>query len=106
MVTPHLGVPSVSLFVCLILEFTVIFGFHWLTLGSRLSDVSRPVSFAGEAVARLIMGIPRRFRWVTFLVSKKALRQSRVWGKPSLLCFLLIRFCFLISYVAFSREHG
>ncbi|KAF3550910.1 hypothetical protein DY000_02007494 [Brassica cretica] len=46
----------------------------------RTIDVSRPVSFAGEAVARLIMGIPRRFRWVTFLVSKKALRQSRVWG--------------------------
>ncbi|KAH0867573.1 hypothetical protein HID58_074595, partial [Brassica napus] len=43
-------------------------------------DVSRPVSFAGEAVAKLIMGVPRRFRWVTFLVSKEALRHSRVWG--------------------------
>ncbi|KAF2583226.1 hypothetical protein F2Q68_00004437 [Brassica cretica] len=33
----------------------------------RTVDVSRPVSFAGEVVAKLIMGIPRRFRWVTFL---------------------------------------
>ncbi|KAG2255422.1 hypothetical protein Bca52824_074716 [Brassica carinata] len=31
----------------------------------RIVDVSRPVSFAGEAVAKLIMGIPRRFRNVT-----------------------------------------
>ncbi|KAF3557670.1 hypothetical protein F2Q69_00012703 [Brassica cretica] len=45
-------------------------------------DVSRPVSFAGEAVAKLVVGIPRRFRWVTFLVSREALRHSRVWGKP------------------------
>ncbi|KAF3580423.1 hypothetical protein DY000_02030819 [Brassica cretica] len=43
-------------------------------------DVSRPVSFAGEAVAKLVVGIPRRFRWVTFLVSREALRHSRVWG--------------------------
>uniref|UniRef100_A0A0D3BGW9 Uncharacterized protein n=1 Tax=Brassica oleracea var. oleracea TaxID=109376 RepID=A0A0D3BGW9_BRAOL len=45
----------------------------------RTVDVSRPVSFAGEAVAKLIMGIPRRFRWVTFLVSRESLRHSRVW---------------------------
>ncbi|KAL0758617.1 hypothetical protein Bca101_074767 [Brassica carinata] len=44
------------------------------------ADVSRPVSFAGEAVAKLIMGIPRRFLWVTFLVSREALRHSCVWG--------------------------
>ncbi|KAF2616080.1 hypothetical protein F2Q70_00011310 [Brassica cretica] len=36
----------------------------------RTVDVSRPVSFAGEVVAKLIMGIPRRFRWVTFLPAK------------------------------------
>ncbi|CDY36203.1 BnaAnng04490D [Brassica napus] len=42
------------------------------------------VSFAGEAVAKLIMGIPRRFCWVTFLLSREALRHSRVWGTPSL----------------------
>uniref|UniRef100_A0A0D2ZS82 Uncharacterized protein n=1 Tax=Brassica oleracea var. oleracea TaxID=109376 RepID=A0A0D2ZS82_BRAOL len=46
----------------------------------RTVYVSRPVSFAGEAVAKLIMGIPRRFRWVTFLVSREALRHSHVWG--------------------------
>ncbi|KAG5393567.1 hypothetical protein IGI04_023530 [Brassica rapa subsp. trilocularis] len=46
----------------------------------RTVDVSRPVSYAGEAVAKLIMGVPRRFRWVTFLVSREALRHSRVWG--------------------------
>ncbi|KAF3565190.1 hypothetical protein DY000_02014982 [Brassica cretica] len=38
----------------------------------RTVDVSRPVSFAGEVVVKLIMGIPRRFLWV-------ALRHSRVW---------------------------
>ncbi|KAL0789605.1 hypothetical protein Bca101_005851 [Brassica carinata] len=33
-------------------------------MSCRTVDVSRPVSFAGEAVAKLIMGIPWRFRWV------------------------------------------
>ncbi|KAH0873043.1 hypothetical protein HID58_070405, partial [Brassica napus] len=42
--------------------------------------VSRPVSFAGEAIAKLILGVPRRFRWVNFLVSREALRHSRIWG--------------------------
>ncbi|KAL0789770.1 hypothetical protein Bca101_006016 [Brassica carinata] len=46
----------------------------------RTVDGSHPVSCAGEAVAKLIMGVPRRFRWVTFLVRKEALRHSRVWG--------------------------
>ena len=87
------------------MSFTVPFGFR-LTLGFCLSDGSRPVSFAVEAVAKLIMGVPRRFRWVTFLVRKEALRHSRVWGKPFTLSFHLIVFCFLISYVAFSRERG
>ncbi|KAF2570015.1 hypothetical protein F2Q70_00002739 [Brassica cretica] len=32
------------------------------------TDVSHLVSFAGEAVAKLIMGVPRRFRWVNFLL--------------------------------------
>ncbi|KAF3560957.1 hypothetical protein DY000_02015629 [Brassica cretica] len=48
----------------------------WCTM-----DVSHPVSFAGEAVVKLIMGIPLRFRWVTFLVSREALRHSFIWGK-------------------------
>ncbi|KAF3537716.1 hypothetical protein F2Q69_00022605 [Brassica cretica] len=48
--------------------------------------IKKPVGYptswrtVGEAVAKLIMGVPRRFRWVTFLVSKEALRHSRVWG--------------------------
>ncbi|KAH0892955.1 hypothetical protein HID58_055384 [Brassica napus] len=45
-------------------------------------NVSRPVSFAGEVVAKLIMGIPRRFRWVTFLVSREALRHRNVTRSP------------------------
>ncbi|KAF2585863.1 hypothetical protein F2Q70_00035763 [Brassica cretica] len=49
----------------------------WL---EQLVYVSCPVFFAGEAVAKLIMGFPPRFRWVTFLVSKEALRHSHVWG--------------------------
>ncbi|KAL0836280.1 hypothetical protein Bca101_088169 [Brassica carinata] len=48
----------------------------------RTVDVSRPVSFAGEAVAKLIMGIPRRFRWVTFLVSREALRHRNAVRSP------------------------
>ncbi|KAH0858869.1 hypothetical protein HID58_087130 [Brassica napus] len=48
-----------------------------------LTEIS-PVSFAGEAVAKLIMGIPRPLRWVTFVVRREAWRHSRVWGKPSL----------------------
>ncbi|KAF3532903.1 hypothetical protein DY000_02040724 [Brassica cretica] len=46
----------------------------------RTIDASRLVSFAAEAVAKLIMGVPRLFRWVTFLVSNEALHHSRVWG--------------------------
>ncbi|KAH0893064.1 hypothetical protein HID58_055493 [Brassica napus] len=42
--------------------------------------VSRPVSFAGEAIAKLITRVPRRFRSVTFLMSWEALPHSRVWG--------------------------
>ncbi|KAF3512873.1 hypothetical protein F2Q69_00005804 [Brassica cretica] len=45
----------------------------------RTIDVSRPVSFAGEAVAKLITRVPRRFRSVTFLMSREALPHSRVW---------------------------
>ncbi|KAL0796343.1 hypothetical protein Bca101_067720 [Brassica carinata] len=43
-------------------------------------DVSRPVSFAGEAVAKLVMEIPLQFRCVSFLVRKEDLRHSRIWG--------------------------
>ena len=105
MVIRRVGVPLVS--------FPFGFEFYhsfwepvFIDVWLPLSDVSRSVSFAGKAIAKLIMGVPRRFRWVTFLVSKEALRNSRVWGKPPPLCFLLIGFRFLISYVAFSRERG
>ncbi|KAL0645733.1 hypothetical protein Bca4012_044024 [Brassica carinata] len=43
-------------------------------------DVARPVSFIGEVVAKLVLGVPQWFRWVNFLMSKEALRHSRVWG--------------------------
>ncbi|KAF3559203.1 hypothetical protein F2Q69_00012934 [Brassica cretica] len=42
--------------------------------------VGYPTSWRTVVVAKLIMGVPRQFRWVTFLVSKEALRHSRVWG--------------------------
>ncbi|KAG2288678.1 hypothetical protein Bca52824_048282 [Brassica carinata] len=48
----------------------------------HLSDVSRMVSFAGEAVEKLIMGVPRRFRWVTFLVSRETLHHRNVARLP------------------------
>ncbi|KAF3603327.1 hypothetical protein F2Q69_00035032 [Brassica cretica] len=56
----------------------------------RTVDVSHPVSFAGEAVAKFIMGVPRRFRWVTSLVSREALRHSRVWGNVARLLVSVI----------------
>ncbi|KAL0898934.1 hypothetical protein Bca101_082895 [Brassica carinata] len=46
----------------------------------RIVDMSRPVSFAGEAVAKLVINIPLQFRWVSFLGSKEALRHSRLRG--------------------------
>ncbi|KAL0655659.1 hypothetical protein Bca4012_076243 [Brassica carinata] len=58
-----------------------------ILLALALTDVSRPVSFAGEAVAKLIMGIPRRFHWVTFLVSREALRHRNVTRSPALVVF-------------------
>ena len=89
------------------LSCAVPFGFcFFIDAWFLLSDVSRPVSFAGEAVAKLIMGVPQRFRWVTFLVSKEALRHSHVWGKPSPFSFHPIVLRFLTSCVAFSRERG
>ncbi|KAH0893092.1 hypothetical protein HID58_055521, partial [Brassica napus] len=35
------------------------------------------------------MGVRRRFRWVTFLVSREALCNSRVWGKVERLSYRL-----------------
>ncbi|KAF3502436.1 hypothetical protein F2Q69_00042182 [Brassica cretica] len=53
-------------------------------------DVSRLVSFEGEEVGKLIMGVPRRFRWVTFLMSREALRHSRIWGNVARLPVSLV----------------
>ncbi|KAF3602098.1 hypothetical protein F2Q69_00036368 [Brassica cretica] len=64
-----------SRYVFVKIQETVGYPTSWRTV-----DVSRLVSFAGEAVAKLIMGVPRRFRWVTFLMIREALRHSRVCG--------------------------
>ncbi|KAL0802517.1 hypothetical protein Bca101_057693 [Brassica carinata] len=54
-------------------------------------DVARPVSFAGEALVKLAMEIPKRFRWIPFLVNQATLsHHSRVWGEISYL-YLAIR---------------
>ncbi|XP_048614626.1 uncharacterized protein LOC106395497 [Brassica napus] len=53
--------------------------FHYPTFW-RTVDVSRPVSFLGEAVAKKMLAIPRRFRGVHFLMSKKVMRHRRLWG--------------------------
>ncbi|KAL0796544.1 hypothetical protein Bca101_067921 [Brassica carinata] len=47
----------------------------------RTGDVSRPVSFLGEAVAKKILMIPRRFREIRFLMSKEVVCHSHLWGK-------------------------
>ncbi|KAG2292752.1 hypothetical protein Bca52824_039421 [Brassica carinata] len=44
-----------------------------------IKDVAHPVSFIGEVVVKLVLGVPQRFQWVNFLMSKEALRHSRVW---------------------------
>ncbi|KAF3527964.1 hypothetical protein DY000_02043283 [Brassica cretica] len=51
----------------------------------RTVDVARPVSFLGEAVAKQVLAISRRFRRVPFLVSKEVLRHSRLWGNTVIL---------------------
>ncbi|KAG2307160.1 hypothetical protein Bca52824_026908 [Brassica carinata] len=55
----------------------------------RTVDVSRPVSFLGEAVAKKILMIPRHFREIRFLMSKEVLRHSHLWGKSLLLSLVL-----------------
>ncbi|KAF3555766.1 hypothetical protein F2Q69_00013649 [Brassica cretica] len=53
--------------------------FHYPTFW-RTDDVSRPVSFLGEAVAKRMLAILRRFRGVHFLMSKEVLRHSHLCG--------------------------
>ncbi|KAF2558052.1 hypothetical protein F2Q68_00016839 [Brassica cretica] len=43
----------------------------------RTVDAARPVSFIGEVMVKFVLGVPQRFRWVNFLMSKEALRHSR-----------------------------
>ncbi|KAG2330196.1 hypothetical protein Bca52824_001376 [Brassica carinata] len=49
----------------------------------RIVDVSCPVSFLGEAVAKKILMIPRCFREIRFLMSKEVLRHSHLWGNAA-----------------------
>ncbi|KAL0886328.1 hypothetical protein Bca101_010311 [Brassica carinata] len=49
----------------------------------RSIDVVRHVSFAGEASVKLAMEIPKRFRWIPFLVNQATLSHSRVWDEIS-----------------------
>ncbi|KAF2620781.1 hypothetical protein F2Q68_00039762 [Brassica cretica] len=53
-------------------------------------DVARPVSFLGEAMAKQVLAISRRFRRVPFLVSKEVLRHSRLWGNIARLTALVL----------------
>ncbi|KAL0886536.1 hypothetical protein Bca101_010519 [Brassica carinata] len=71
-----------------LIAIQVLGGILWLFHRST-RDVSRPVSFNGEAVVKLAVEIPRRFRGVAFLTSKEALHHSRVWGKLLTLDFRL-----------------
>ncbi|KAL0749485.1 hypothetical protein Bca101_031488 [Brassica carinata] len=59
-----------------LMAIQVLGGISWLCRW----NVARPVSFIGEVVAKLVLGVPQWFRWVNFLMSKEALRHSRVWG--------------------------
>ena len=61
-----------------------------------MTDVARPMSFIGEVVAKIVLGVPQWFRWVNFLMSKEALRHSRVWGEIPFFGFFLLPFFLLI----------
>ncbi|KAF2558044.1 hypothetical protein F2Q68_00016833 [Brassica cretica] len=50
------------------------------TTSSRYAD--RPVSFIGEVMVKFVLGVPQRFRWVNFVMSKEALRHSRNVARP------------------------
>ena len=66
-----------------------------------MTDVSRPVCFIEEVVAKLVLGVPQRFQWVNFLMSKEALRHSRVWGEIPFFGFFLLPFLLLIFRAVF-----
>ncbi|KAH0936390.1 hypothetical protein HID58_013507 [Brassica napus] len=62
-----------------------------------MTDVVRPVSFIGEVVAKLVLGVPQRFRWMNFLMSKEALRHSRVWDEIPFFAILSSSFSCCLS---------
>ncbi|KAL0885854.1 hypothetical protein Bca101_009837 [Brassica carinata] len=57
-----------------------------------------------EAVVKLVMEIPLQFRWVSFLVSKEALRHSRIWGKVFLLLVFVFAMLSTSHSLTFPRE--
>ncbi|KAF2559569.1 hypothetical protein F2Q68_00016787 [Brassica cretica] len=65
----------------------------------RTVDVARPMSFIGEVVTKLVLGVPQWFRWVNFLMSKEALPHSRVWGGIPFFGFFLLQFFLLTKLV-------
>ncbi|KAF3585889.1 hypothetical protein F2Q69_00030632 [Brassica cretica] len=69
----------------------------------RTVDVARPMSFIGEVLTKLVLGVPQRFRWVNFLMSKEALRHSRVWGEIPFFSFFLLQFFLLIFRAVFLQ---
>ncbi|KAF3507806.1 hypothetical protein F2Q69_00007409 [Brassica cretica] len=69
----------------------------------RIVDVAHPVSFIGEVVVKLVLGVPQRFQWVNFLMSKEALRHSRVWGEIPFFGFFLLPFLLLIFRAVFLQ---
>ncbi|KAF3543885.1 hypothetical protein DY000_02008136 [Brassica cretica] len=69
----------------------------------RIVDVAHPVAFIGEVVVKLVLGVPQRFQWVNFLMSKEALRHSRVWGEIPFFGFFLLPFLLLIFRAVFLQ---
>lgn len=68
-----------------------------------ITDVARLVSFIGEVLAKLMLGVPQRFRWVNFLMSKEAVCHSRVWGEIPLFGFFLLQLFLLIFRAVFLQ---
>ena len=52
---------------------------------------------------KLVLGVPQRFQWVNFLMSKEALRHSRVWGEIPFFGFFLLPFLLLIFRAVFLQ---
>ncbi|KAL0899142.1 hypothetical protein Bca101_083103 [Brassica carinata] len=74
--------------------FMKVNGATGYTLFWRSIDVASPVSFARAASAKLAMEIPKRFRWIPFLVNQATLSHSRVWGEISYPYLAIVDFDF------------